>query len=512
MANTEELKALKFGNNTIKQVYFGDQSICKILLGNSDGSCSEVFLDRTVEPWAKASAEGLKRALERHRAGIVNLYNDEGWKIGSKREVTLKPISKAGMKSLAGTTWVFKGRKPDAAKIIDTDSLPDYSDGKKKWRINFSYYKVSSGGTTKATKKKGKDPLKEWVGSYNALAKDSLRHSDSMCYIKEKDTSYETSLVFYNTKDSEGKITSSKWVVPSPKKNYKSLSYYKVNGSKVLSPYQEIKITDGEDVQNEELINWFKANATCLTTKFTDAEWSVAEEHPQQTVHLVLAHKASEYNGDIKGFSLATGSDEDDPEIPNQKPVFIVCQDECLNTSGKLLAKTKTEKKTVNGKTKSVTTEVGSNARSWGGTSRREWCNRGYFLSLPKDIQDILQPFKWEVGNEGGTEGTTEFTDTIALPLEKHVLNARVTSTIRESNTYDTWEYYKDKDKDGAHIKEKSDGTKINYWTASPSKGSTTSFAYIKPQKTSVILDKVSYPSGSAASNKTNGLSPFMII
>lgn len=499
---------IKFNNKEIKQIYLSDESIQRAVIGNKDGTCTEVFLDRTVPSWADATGEQLKKALERHRAGIINLYDDPGWQIGSERKVQLSEIYKTGMKTLTGTTWVFKGRKSTGVKKIDTDSLPDYTDGEKKWNITFQYYKVSSGGTTKATKKK--DPYKEWIGSYNGLAKDTRNKPDSMCYITEKDDgSYTSTLVFYNTKDSNGNITSSKWAVPSKKAKYKSLTYYKISGEQVLSPYQEIKITGGEDVQNEELMEWLKQNAICTTTKFTDAEWTVAESHESQEITLVLAHKANEYNGSIKGFELATGSDNDDPEVPNQKPVFIVCQKEVLNTTGKMMVKTKSETKTINGKKTTVTTEVGSNDGSWGGTSRRAWCNRGYYLALPKDIRDILQSFVWQMGPKGGATGlSAKFTDTIALPLERHVYNTNVQSTRTEFSEHETWEYY-----DGKSCnKAKNDGTLTRYWTASPAKSSSTNFVCIQPVNTPIILDNIIYPPISLGSNKTAGLSPFMII
>ena len=420
---------------------------------------------------------------------------------------------------------------------------------------------------------------KTWVGDFNGLGKTS---QDNLCYLKINKTSYIQTEVYKNTIDGTNIIP--KWNTPSVDSPFVLTLYQDSSNKYVLSSYQEIKITGGNDIRNPDLIDWLLENADC--TSLTDSQgyiYDVPESQNQQTINLVLAEQACSINEDgemvaDKGFTLATGSStSDQASLVNQIPVFIVQQEGVLSTPGLLKKATGTTTKTtqvkytgtypsktmskgasgtqvknlqrflnwavsaglsVDGKYGSKTTsavkkfqkavgitqsgkfnkttlnkaktytksssskvsiEVGSNSGSWGGTIRKDWCDNGYFESLPDN--DIFQEFNWYIGYGNATEGVTMFTSRVGLPLEVNVTGTRTHSTIAEfsNHGYTQWEYYKT---ESNRIKKDSSGTPRSYWLASPDTDNTTNYVTIN----------VEGNSSTTSSNNKSYFSPFMII
>lgn len=578
----EEIR-IGVGNNTseeITQMYFGEKRIQKAILGVREDNKvvgKKVFEDTSVKPWGtyvdekgnthvQGTVEDIKLALERHRNGIVNLYETPGWEIGRERKIRLAPIRKSGLQTLAGTTWVFKGRA-GAPVMINTNptndehGLPDFSNG-KYWQINFDYYRVSVLKTNSKKKKK------EWRGSFNGLAKISnLGTPENMYYLKiGEDGGYSRYQAYYNKLDTTTqKYSIPTWIKPSPYSSKYKLYLYKIGSETktVISPYQRIKITGGEDATNPDLIKWLWENAKCTTSNFSSggSAWEVPEaQSEEQVISLVLADKADkgyykETAEEImaakktQGFFLSSEASESEEDAVTEEPIFVVCQKEILKTAGYLLQKSKTEKDKKGNK---VTTYYGSNSGSWNATIRRNWCNKAYYSSLPDEkyipdnsvvehddtnvnLRSIFREFTWQLGPGNKTSGLTgKYQDLVALPLEKNILKTRSNSTLDEYNNYQTWEYfdpdrYPDattmKYKVGTNFKPRWEGpidlanpdylewladtrsiygtsAGTNYWLASPSIKNTTDYALITAN---------GGPS-SVASNKANGLSPFMII
>lgn len=420
---------------------------------------------------------------------------------------------------------------------------------------------------------------KTWAGDFNGLGKTS---QSNLCYLKIDKTSYIQTEVYKNTID--GTNITPKWNNPSVASPFVMTLYQDSANKYVLSSYQEIKITGGNDIQNPDLMDWLLENADC--TSLDDSQgysYDVPESQNKQTVNLVLAEQACSINEDgemvaDKGFTLATGSStSDQASLVNQLPVFIVQQEGVLSTPGLLKKATGTTTKTtkvkytgtypnktmskgasgtqvknlqrflnwavsaglsVDGKYGSKTTsavkkfqkavgitqsgkfnkttlnkaktytksssskvsvEVGSNLGSWGGTIRKDWCDNGYFESLPDN--DIFQEFNWYIGYGNATEGATMFTSRVGLPLEVNVTGTRTHSTMAEfsNHGYTQWEYYKNKSN---RIKKDSSGTPRSYWLASPDTDNTTNYVTIN----------VEGNSSTTSSNNKSYFSPFMII
>ena len=143
-------------NKNITKITVGEQEIGKVFVGDGANGI-KIFENTYVCDWATGTASQIKQAIEKHKKGIVNLYKHPGWKIGSKRTVTLSDIPIHKTKTLNGSTWWFKGRK-DSTYIIDTDNIPNYSGDfylltKTKpsdWNNNyFNYYRMWFNNLTK---------------------------------------------------------------------------------------------------------------------------------------------------------------------------------------------------------------------------------------------------------------------------------------------------------------------------------------------------------------------------
>ena len=243
---------IKLNDHEITRINLGEQRIQKAILGTADGSGEIIFEDKSVAPWGtystgsgantivheQGSDEEIAIALERHRAGIVNLYEDPGWQIGAKRKVQLSGIPKYGTHDLTGTTWVFKGRKEDPADkkaVIDLSSVPDYTypvDGKTHWKIDFQYYKISkSKKKIKKNKKTGKKEYaykKQWP-SFNGLAKNSALEENTLCFFRVQDSAYSSYKVYHNETKTEGDKTTTvgTWYSPDPYSKDYLIYYYK---------------------------------------------------------------------------------------------------------------------------------------------------------------------------------------------------------------------------------------------------------------------------------------------
>ena len=517
--------------NQIKKIYIGDKSILKIYLGNGTTTPEQIFFDDTAAPWGRyideegephpqGTLEQIEKALEKHKNGIINLFDEDkypGWAIGTERTETLSSIPKKGLTTMKGTQWVFKGRK-GTPFVIDTDSLPDFTTTGEYWKINFKWRRVLRDKKTKKLKKK-------WVGSFNGIAKVSGRNNNGLFFLKVKDSSHTDLLVYKNSNSSSLSTTKGDWLLPKvTNKDKYNLVLYKVNKKEILSPYQKIKITGGEDIDNPEFVNWLKSNATCR--KYNNSlAWDVPEAQSSNTVHLILSHKFDMEDSDTN--RIKTEGVDDDQVVwydgftikddEEGKPSFIISQKELLPSPGYLLKK-KVEEKDKNGKT--VTTYKSSNTGYWGSTVRRDWLNEGYFQSLPEGYDNILQDFTWKVGTyDSSTKkyGLKEYTDTVALPLSCHLNSHRSGSSIvlpkdannkiienkEEVSWYSkygsAWQYYEN---NGSSKKPVGVDKNGNYWTASASIVNNEDFVFINAG------GKVSH----TGSKTSEYFAPFMVI
>lgn len=196
--------------------------------------------------------------------------------------------------------------------------------------------------------------------------------------------------------------------------------------------------------------------ATGTANGFT---WSVGETHHAQTVDVViLGFEHDDLTTSINGHS---------------KALVTIGMKNCLymGSSKPTSSNTDGSSNTENGYINSTNTNVGG----WTSSARRQWCNGGFYNSMPNEIKGVVKQVQKQTtaGNQSATMNTDN--DYIFLPSEYEVFGTVSGAKAQEGNQYS---YYTTAANRYKYPKWDSSAVSNHWWERSPCGSNSMFFCF----------------------------------